>query len=1093
MSCGRALLCVSLCGLIVSAASRNFACTRLIVNQDGIGGSGFTCPNPIEATTNMILYDRWPNVSRGTEGFGGGVFDGKDIWLVPYDADSLVRFDPANGDMTMFNAWPFDLNLVANAFYGGAFDGSAVWLVPFGAKAVVSISPSSGLMTSYSSWPAQLNLGAQSFCGGGFDGTHLWLSPYNANGTILVNTATGSMSLLGAWPAALDLGAEGFCGVVYDGTNMWLVPYSSNSIVKIRADSGAMVLYNSWPQGLTRGVEAFVGGAFDGINIWLAPFGADSVVMINTQSGAMDIYNAWPPDLVPGDYKFAGAIFDGQSIWLIPDAANGLVKVTRESGNMSLYSSFPALLTRGDHGFNGGVFDGRNIWLVPYTADGVAGLISSNEPTVTITSGTLSSSASDGRLTMTQTESATASKSSSSNVTCSSSLSKSEFSNTPKSTASVQSESLSVTDSCGAASSMHFRFGSVREGSAVPLAVSLGEVVQSVKNGGEVDGSPRTTMAAALSAKHVLFTIYLLSPLSLDDDAGSAVTTTFGTVARVDVRHFRPPLWGNASVCINISVLMPPPNLVFVSVATTLSVVIPWKAFVLFPACGQLDLPLNGLYASLVLSPTKDRVVSDRVASAVVSAALTSGVASAIMGNPALAMQQSTILAMMELSACAFSDVERLSNGDSTFGYGFGDEVGRYYRGAIVIFLAAVGAVLLAFGVASFAIATVLYACGSRQGPFFVDLLDSSSAMHFPGIIVIPFVCFFQSALIASVSLIRLHESAADVVLASLAITVSVIGSTLALGVTVSSVWFRCEVQDRHTSSKPLPIEARIPCFRRLLTYVQWSQEWKDLPSARKWKFKRRFVNIFDGYRLPWFPAIEMICAGAQGIILGLRMNDTAMCMAQSVLLIIVSGASLVSVLLLRPAGSVFDHHCLVLGKVLVEISCFIVLLTSLGVEGLEHVEQWVSLAGTAIGNMQVIVAFLLVMLGAARFARQHGAAAFVSWWLGKREFPPVEERDEQDGRTQARLCGENVTSIMMNALREDRCGAPPRESLQVLDDFCELNSGENASELFCNARGALVQRRILLLLQAAAQPDVPQLERLRWLIEAAVVHQCGV
>jgi len=56
------------------------------------------------ATLTMTLVDAWPaGLSRGGGGFVGGVFDGTHVWLVPLEANAVVRIDAATLTMTMIN------------------------------------------------------------------------------------------------------------------------------------------------------------------------------------------------------------------------------------------------------------------------------------------------------------------------------------------------------------------------------------------------------------------------------------------------------------------------------------------------------------------------------------------------------------------------------------------------------------------------------------------------------------------------------------------------------------------------------------------------------------------------------------------------------------------------------------------------------------------------------------------------------------------------------------------------------------------------------------------------------------------------------
>ena len=89
------------------------------------------------STGAMTLYNNWSaGLNPGVNAFRGGAFDGRSLWLAPWNANGVVRLDTSTGNMTL-HALPTRLNRGVNGFIGVAFDGNSVWLVPFSADAVV--------------------------------------------------------------------------------------------------------------------------------------------------------------------------------------------------------------------------------------------------------------------------------------------------------------------------------------------------------------------------------------------------------------------------------------------------------------------------------------------------------------------------------------------------------------------------------------------------------------------------------------------------------------------------------------------------------------------------------------------------------------------------------------------------------------------------------------------------------------------------------------------------------------------------------------------------------------------------------------------
>ncbi len=88
-------------------------------------------------------FDLTP-LNAGAIGFNGGAFDGRYVYLVPGDSAApgaiVSRYDTMAGGLAAQNAWSFfdarllipDASAGATTFGGGAFDGRYVYLVPFG-------------------------------------------------------------------------------------------------------------------------------------------------------------------------------------------------------------------------------------------------------------------------------------------------------------------------------------------------------------------------------------------------------------------------------------------------------------------------------------------------------------------------------------------------------------------------------------------------------------------------------------------------------------------------------------------------------------------------------------------------------------------------------------------------------------------------------------------------------------------------------------------------------------------------------------------------------------------------------------------------
>lgn len=366
-----------------------FAATNLLY-QDGIGSSNVPVVlSEVEGTT-FTQYQDWPSeFTKGQSSFAGGVFDGENVWMIPYNASHLIKINSTTGDMTAYNNWPNGFTKGSNAFAGGVFDGVSLWLIPYSANQVIQVNITTGEMKGYSNWPGG-SRGSDQFIGGAFDGTNIWLVPYSGSQVIKLDTHNGEMTSYNSWPSGTTLGSYPFNGAIFDGTDVWLIPSGADRLIRIDPSTGDMTGNTNWPVGFAKGTDAFWGGTFDGTNIWLIPYNATHVVKFDTTTGVMTGYDGWPEGFTKGSGSFAGGVFDGENIWLIPSNSSALVKVNASTGEMTSYNDWPTGFTKGSSAFFGGVYDGENIWMVPFGADRVIKFGSITLSNLTLSSGHLS-------------------------------------------------------------------------------------------------------------------------------------------------------------------------------------------------------------------------------------------------------------------------------------------------------------------------------------------------------------------------------------------------------------------------------------------------------------------------------------------------------------------------------------------------------------------------------------------------------------------------------------------------------------------------------------------------------------------------------
>lgn len=138
-------------------------------------------------------------VNTNSKGFSGGVFDGRYIYLIPYNNGSpfgqITRYDTTLSFTTAASYSVFDtatVNTNSKGFMGGVFDGRYIYLIPnnnsvaFGQITRYDTTLSFTSSTSYNFFDtATVNVNSIGFNGGVYDGKFLYLIP-NTNGQVTV-------------------------------------------------------------------------------------------------------------------------------------------------------------------------------------------------------------------------------------------------------------------------------------------------------------------------------------------------------------------------------------------------------------------------------------------------------------------------------------------------------------------------------------------------------------------------------------------------------------------------------------------------------------------------------------------------------------------------------------------------------------------------------------------------------------------------------------------------------------------------------------------------------------------------------------------
>ncbi|RJX37971.1 hypothetical protein D3P09_17980 [Paenibacillus pinisoli] len=354
-----------------------FIALLLVLSISPVQSASAGALNPLGPNYEMTAYPDWPSgMAMNYSLFGGGVFDGQDIWMIPAETDRVVKLNPETGVMTGYLNWPAGFTKSNGAFSGGVFDGQHIWMVPSLADRVIKLDPATGIMTGYNDWPAGYQSQSAAFSKGVFDGTYIWLIPVNANQVIRIDPATGEMTGYDQWPAGFQKENYAFAEGVFDGTSIWMIPSRADRVIQLNPATGEMTGYSDWPSGFNSTGYAFKGAVFDGNSIWMLPYSANQIVKLDTATGDMTGFDQWPSGFDKSQNLFTNGAFDGEHIWMKPSRDSRILKINPATGAITGLEPWPVGFNGESKSFNDAVYDGLSVWFIPSNADRVFRLTS---------------------------------------------------------------------------------------------------------------------------------------------------------------------------------------------------------------------------------------------------------------------------------------------------------------------------------------------------------------------------------------------------------------------------------------------------------------------------------------------------------------------------------------------------------------------------------------------------------------------------------------------------------------------------------------------------------------------------------------------
>jgi hypothetical protein len=186
-------------------------------------------------------------LDAGAAGFQGGVFDGRYVYFVPFiDSSSydgkVARYDTL-GSFATTSSWAiFDVETVnpsAKAFGGGTFDGRYLYLIPYyNAGVFDSVAARYDTQADFASagsWStfdvSTVAAAAKGYLGGVFDGRYVFLVPATKTAPAMRYDTQADFAAIGSWSSfdmtSVDPGDNGFFGGAFDGRYVYFVPFSN--------------------------------------------------------------------------------------------------------------------------------------------------------------------------------------------------------------------------------------------------------------------------------------------------------------------------------------------------------------------------------------------------------------------------------------------------------------------------------------------------------------------------------------------------------------------------------------------------------------------------------------------------------------------------------------------------------------------------------------------------------------------------------------------------------------------------------------------------------------------------------------------------
>lgn len=364
-------------------------------------------------------------VGNDPDGYHDAVFDGRFIYFIPYANGGysyfgeVLRFD-TTGDFADTSSWAtFDpgahgVGSRSEGFAGGVFDGRYVYFVPWADSAgyhgevmrydTLADFQSAGSWEAFDPGSHGVGTDADGYRGAAYDGRYVYFAPvYNGtafHGEVLRYDTQGAFAQAVSWttfdPGAHGVGIDpdGYGYPVYDGQYIYFSPYMNGPSYHgevLRYDTGgsftsaaSWTTYDPGREGLGGDLDGYAGTIYDGRYIYFVPFNNGTIyhgqVLRYDTTGdfatlaSWAVFDAVAQGIGKDPTGYCNAVYDNNCIYFVPfynsSEDHGEVLRYDTSSPFSEAASWAAYEPHGDRvcerlGYRGGAFDGRYVYFVP--------------------------------------------------------------------------------------------------------------------------------------------------------------------------------------------------------------------------------------------------------------------------------------------------------------------------------------------------------------------------------------------------------------------------------------------------------------------------------------------------------------------------------------------------------------------------------------------------------------------------------------------------------------------------------------------------------------------------------------------------------